>query len=122
MKKVYKRVNPKFDDYTTEAEARNLVAKLLKKSGTLRTPEVRVKVYKHLVKKNKITELDLFDIERKVLRVEKITRNIVSHQKENTRIYEEGFIVRKAITPNEYAVFIPLDKKLIPWCLLIISA
>lgn len=83
----------------TEAEIRRAIKPLLDKYGQLTTSEVKTKLEEVLVFDDQDKELS--KTRNEILIIQRIG-NIVAHQKEQIKSYEEGFIVDKNYTPARF--------------------
>lgn len=94
----------------TEAEIRKAIKPLLDKYGELNTSEVKQLLHEVLVYDD---DDKIMSETRNEMKIIQRIGNIVAHQKEKKRIYEEGFIVDKNYSPAKFIAItgVKNDKK-----------
>ena len=94
----------------TEAQIRRAIKPLLTVYGELNTSEVKSLLHKVLT-------FDAEDNIPSVTRNEPLILqrigNIVAHQKDTVKVYDEGFIVDKSITPAKFSLLNPISNTVI---------
>lgn len=94
----------------TEAQIRRAIKVLLASYGELTTTEVKEKL--HIVLEFNDEDKRVSKTRPKEILIYQRIGNIISHQKEKVRTYEEGFVVDKSIEPAKFLLRNPFNKEI----------
>ncbi len=93
---------------TSESDIRKAVSLLLRQYGSLTTSEVKSLL-------NTVMPFDNDDMQPSKTRAEPLITqrigNVVSHQKEGTRIYDETYIIDKTVKPATWSILVGLQSQ-----------